>query len=217
MSNNPHGYEKSFYEYLAKRVLETYFPAEYSELELSDIPDLKMSDGNGVEVTRALYDGDAESSFIFSTNMGKPIEEVPPRRIERLEQLGYEFMEYQGKVIGCGPKEAFWETTNEIERAFNNKLDKRPNYKGIVNLFIYAPSFDCYDEAMMQLFTERITELQSNKHAFYEKVYVMDYKSIYVCETRSKRTIRIMIEKELMDNLAFETRNHTNTLYNERR
>lgn len=210
MASHIHGKGKKYDEYLAKSVLETLFPEEYSELELSDAPDLKMCEGNGVEVTRAFYNGDAESSFIFSTNVGKPIEEVSNRILERLEQLGYEFIEYKGKVFGCGSKEAFLETTNEIEWAFNNKLEKRPTYAGNVNLFIYAPSFDCYNEVMMQSFTEKITELQSDRLAKYEKVYVLDYRSVYVCETRNKRTTRVMIEKELMDNLVRDAIDHIN-------
>lgn len=191
-----HDKEKRYFEHLAKLILEELYPERYKDLIEQDSPDLKTQDGCGIEVTRSFYTGDAEASGLFQylTNQGENIE----RAKERIEKLGYKLIERNGRIIGITTKEAIWETTKEIEVAFLKKYKKIKNYTDKVDLFIYAPMFDCYSVRMITEFVKWIDSQIGENELSFGCIYIFDYASIYVCEMERKTVIR----QELQDNMV---------------
>ncbi len=190
-----HNKEKCYYEHLAKLILEGLFPQKYVKLIERDKPDLLTDSGLGVEVTRALYNGDAESLSLFQY-LRNPNNKNTIRTRSRINKLGYEVIEINGVPAGIMPKEAFWETTKEIEEAFIKKLNKIEQYSERVDLFIFAPSFDCYDIDMMIKFTKWARKEMENSNKKFGFVYVFDYSSIYECDLDNQSAIRRIIQKD---------------------
>ena len=207
---NSHDKDKRYHEYLAKLILEELFPEIYQDLTIGEKPDLRNSIGNNVEVTKAPYNGDEEASNLFSRIKGSAIDEISDRTKERFHQLGYEFHEINGRVLGHTLSEAIWETTKEIERASEKKLSKIDQYSGDVDLFIYAPTFDSYDERMIQEFAEGIAEKCTDSEKYFHIIYVFDYTSIYICKIDDASSKRLIIENEIVKGLVEKARRFVN-------
>lgn len=194
MNTNNHNKNKEYHEYLAKIVLEEVFPKKYKNLIRSESPDLINSIGNNVEVTKAPYKGDEEAYSLFTKVMGLPIDKIDGRILERFKQLGHKIYEVNGKIIGHSLNEAIWETTNEIETAIIKKLDKIDKYTGETDLFIFAPSFDSYDERLIQDYTLFVAEQSSKHRKYFHIVYIFDFVSVYICNIDNKSSRRLLLD-----------------------
>ena len=148
-----HDLYKAYYEYLAKLVLETILPAHFKNMSLQDKPDLINFDGKGVEVTRALFEGDGERTGRFRKVKNKEEHKIDKKDLIRLDQLHSHILFMQGKAAGLVPP-AQWCTLAEAEKAFTDKLQKINNYNSIFALFIYAPTFNWYELEMIEDFTQ---------------------------------------------------------------
>lgn len=78
--------QKRFDEYFAKVVLESCFPERFTDLQISDKPDLRSGDEVGIEVTNCMPARVAEA-FNLWHRVEKERENTSPRILERLEQL----------------------------------------------------------------------------------------------------------------------------------
>ncbi len=86
----------------AKLILEKYFPQQYSDLRLSDCPDLRDESRNvGIEVTLANDSKDEEAWSLGSDiHYCQLDEKTKCKKLKRLDQLGYQ---YKGEcMIGPG-------------------------------------------------------------------------------------------------------------------
>lgn len=78
--------QKRFDEYFAKVILESCFPKRFTDLQISDKPDLRFGSEIGIEVTNCMPKKVAEA-FNLWHRVAKQGEQTPPRILERLEQL----------------------------------------------------------------------------------------------------------------------------------
>ena len=192
-----HNREKRYYEYLAKMVLETFISTDFAEITLQEQPDLLNFDGRGIEVTRAMFYGDGESTGLFRRVRGKTIEEANPRDIERYEQLNTELLYYNGRIEGMCP-EAQWCTIKELQNAFIKKIGKLGMYVSNVSLFIFAPSFDWYEREMIQEFTEWAIEKQQGLSHAYTHAFVFQSTGLFICDLIDNSVELISTDKEIV-------------------
>ena len=78
--------QKRFDEYFAKVVLESCFPKRFTDLHMSDKPDLRCGNEVGIEVTNCMPK-EAVEAFNLWHRVEKQGEQTPPRILKRLEQL----------------------------------------------------------------------------------------------------------------------------------
>lgn len=78
--------QKRFDEYFAKVVLEKCFPEKFTDLQISDKPDLRCGNTIGIEVTNCMPTRVAEA-FNLWHRVAKQGTQTPPRIFERLKQL----------------------------------------------------------------------------------------------------------------------------------
>jgi len=192
-----HNTSKIYYEYLAKRVLETFMPSSFTDIALSDKPDLINSNGDGIEVTRALFAGAGEASGRFQKIRNKPIEEIDKRDLIRLQQLDCHVLYFDGKAGGYSPP-AQWCTLVEIQTAFSDKISKAATYGNTTKLFVYSPMFDWYELRMIEEFTQWAAALQKTKETGFSKVYVFEYTALYTCDLESLKVTKLDLEHDVV-------------------
>ena len=190
-----HNTSKMYYKYLAKCILETFLPSHFWGIILSDKPDLRNSNGEGIEVTRAFFAGDGEASGRFQRIKDKPINEIDKRDLARLEQLDYEVLYINGKAGGYCPP-AQWCTLSEIQECFIAKLGKASTYSNTTCLFIYSPMFDWYEHGMIEEFTQWASELQKALENKFSKVYIFEYTALYICDLEVEEVTKINLEHD---------------------
>ncbi len=78
--------QKRFDEYFAKVVLERCFPEKFTDLQISDKPDLRHGKEIGIEVTNCML-RKAVEAFKLWRMVAKYGEQTSPRILGRLEQL----------------------------------------------------------------------------------------------------------------------------------
>ena len=78
--------KKRFDEYFAKVVLESCFPKRFTDLQISDKPDLRCDNAIGIEVTNCMPQEAAEALNLWH-KVEKLGEQTPPRILDRLGQL----------------------------------------------------------------------------------------------------------------------------------
>lgn len=196
-----HDIEKKFYEHMAKMVLEQCVEEPRYRLRHSDSPDLVNYNGIGVEVTRALYPGDAEAESLYTLSVNKSLNEIKESLLNRIDEIGYEFVMWNGKVAAVGPKEAIWESTKEVEVAFLDKLEKAPKYGDKIELFIFAPPIEYCNLKIINEFTEWAINKQENKNSFFNKIYIFDFTYLYICDLLKNDVKSIFIDNETIKSL----------------
>ncbi len=189
-----HDYQKRYFEYLAKLVLEIYLPHQYKDLVLSDRPDLRMGDDYGVEVTRALYLNDAKATGIFRFLKDRHIDSVDKRHLDSMERLGIEFLlSDDGVIRGYAPNEGTWINDEELKREYIKKVEKYKNNPlliSTVDLFIYSPMYDWLEKDIIQEFMQWIDEI---KGCPFRRIIVFEFSYLYVydVETKTFETIAV--------------------------
>lgn len=147
--------QKRFDEYFAKVVLEKCFPEKFSDLQISDKPDLRCGNAIGVEVTNCMPTRVAEA-FNLWHRVAKQGEQTPPRILERLEQLkdtvhpeGNSLIWVQGSYVNddiddSPIKEFVNAVANKVERlnSTNANYAAMKSYELFVNSFIDISTFN---------------------------------------------------------------------------
>lgn len=146
--------QKRFDEYFAKVVLEKCFPEKFSDLQISDKPDLRLGNEIGIEVTNCMPKKAVEAFNLWHRveNQG---EQTPPRILEWLEQLkdtvhleGNELIWEQGSYVdddidNSPIKEFVNAVANKVERLNSANADyaEMKSYELFVNSFIDISTF----------------------------------------------------------------------------
>ena len=197
-----HNSSKTYYEYLAKLILENYLPDEYKNIIFSDRPDLRMGDNRGIEVTRALYANDIKSAGIFNHIANKHKDSVDKRHLVSLEKLGVDLLIRDNSIIfGFVPKEGVWIDDKELKREYQKKVAKyrnNPLETSINDLFIYSPMYDWLEEDIVRGFMEWVSSI--NECPFLN-VFVFEYSYLYAYNTKTKVFRKITVEKESRERL----------------
>lgn len=187
-----HNKEKLYYEHLARLLLETYLADEYHEITVSDKPDLRMGNNHGIEVTRVLLKGLGETSGIFKHIKMKKLEEVDPRHVQSINNNSYRLFCPNGIICGYSPCSAVWVSDDELRYAFINKANIISNYKAvsIVDLFMFSPMFDWYEEDRIYRFLNWAS--QNYPNSFHQIiVFEMPYIFAYTLSTKAFRSIPV--------------------------
>ncbi len=146
-----HNLEKLFYEYRAKYTLEKLFFTEYGELTHSDKPDLISSNGDGIEVTRAINPVRAKDDRFFNKNI-RNNEDVGINTLKNFcknSNIVVPFYD-NGKFIGNSYAYNVWVSNDLIINTILNKISviNKNSYKKTNNLdlYIFSDSYKEYDE-----------------------------------------------------------------------
>lgn len=186
MADN-HNQEKTYHEYLAKLILETFIPEKYKNLILSDRPDIRMGDSYGIEVTRALYPGFAQASGVFGHIARKNINQVDNRHLALLKDLGCRpLVNDEGIVFGYVPNEAIWINDGALKTAYQKKVKKyelAPLPTARNDLFIYSPMDDWLEEDLVKGF---MCWVDDTGKCPFENVIVFEYSYLYTYHVKSK-------------------------------
>lgn len=140
--------QKRFDEYFAKVVLEKCFPEKFSDLQLSDKPDLRCGNEIGIEVTNCMPK-EAVEAFNLWHRAAKQGEQTPPRILERLEQLK--------NIVHLEDNKLIWEQDSYVEddidnspikefvKAIKNKVERlnstNANYAEMKSYELFVNSF----------------------------------------------------------------------------
>ena len=183
-----HSRNKDYYEYLAKLILEKYYSESYHNLEISDRPDLKTPDGNGVEVTQAMFDGAGQAGGKFKSIKMKNINQISIKEKDAFEKHGYKLLVVNEIVCGYIPP-AQWFSLKEIQECFEEKLHKLKNYQATqkIDLFIFSPLFDYYEPQNIEAFCNWCQTKQEEESRKFRYVFIFDYTNIYKCELEKRQ------------------------------
>lgn len=204
-----HNFKKNYYECLAKLVLENALPETFDDLELTDKPDLKKTDQIGIEVTRTFFEGEAHADGIFESIKMKPYSEALFEKEQKLQQLGYKLMVYNGIVCGYYPKEAFWVSDRELKKSFEDKLSKLADYSTKHTfLFVFTPGFGLYDESDMDEFVNWAAMRQKDCNPKYESIIVFQWKDLYVCNLLQTSVRRIPLSDTVISECCQKAKEH---------
>ncbi|MBQ6148868.1 MAG: hypothetical protein IJI66_16645 [Erysipelotrichaceae bacterium] len=197
-----HDANKHYHEYIAKCVLEKYFPYLFSELSMEDAPDLRTPDGRGVEVTWAVNHTDAESSFLLSKIINLTLEDADPKIVAKLEKLDQSLLFYPGtkRIIGCSPEETS-QGIEELTDISSDKIDKTRQYKMETDLFIFTPMMGFYDDEEIKEYILWMKEAQKYREHIYKTVFIFDYEHIWKCDILTSRFVKTRIEKSDIDGI----------------
>ena len=197
-----HNSSKTYYEYLAKLILENYLPDEYKNIIFSDHPDLRMGDNRGIEVTRALYANDIKSAGIFNHIANKHKDSVDKRHLVSLEKMGTDLLiKDDGVIYGFAPKEGVWINDEELKREYQKKVLKyidNPLETSINDLFIYSPMYDWLEEDVVKGFMEWVSD---NTECPFANVFVFEYSYLYAYNTQTKEFRKIPVEETSREKL----------------
>lgn len=173
---------KGYYEFLAKYILEETLPNEFPKLKISDRPDLRLNGNIGIEVTQSSSTKDKHANAIFQEISKKSTDSTDSKKLEKLASLGYTPIIFKNKICGYSG-EAIWVTIDPIKTAFKEKTNKLGTYETeTTHLFIYAPSFNEYDESDIKEFMKFAIETQKSLQKKYSKVLVFQYTHLFVCD-----------------------------------
>ena len=163
--------ENSWYEGLAKKILEEYCADRYVNLEKRESPDFQDKiNGIGIEITRAGHEEDFKLSSIFSRVAGRTEKELTKKEKKELERnkisvvdmddyesqlhendaqnLTFTACEKHGICIGDAPVR--WASNEIVIDAIRRKIESinKSDY-GIFetyDLFVYADNFKFFEE-----------------------------------------------------------------------
>lgn len=184
---NSHDKEKKYYEYLAKKILETYIPEKYENLILSDRPDLRMGDKYGIEVTRAVYPDMTQASGVFQHIARKNIIQADSRHLLLLDKLGCRVLTNEKRIVfGYVPYEAIWINDEALKVAYQKKVKKYemwPLSTTKNDLFIYSPMDNWLEEDLVKGFMDWIDK---TRKCPFECIIVFEYSYLYTFNVKMK-------------------------------
>lgn len=175
-----HNQEKTYYELLAKEVLESFLPEIYHDLKHSDKPDLVMNECRGIEVTRAMYENDGQANGLFNKIANKNVRDIDHRHLETFERINHSLLiNKDGTVFGHGPKDAMVINSRILKEAFTKKLEKREKYAKIdaMDIFIFSPMDDWLEKNNVYEFMEWVG---INHPKSFDNIIVFEWSRLYL-------------------------------------
>lgn len=188
---------KGYYEFLAKYILEEILPNDFVNLKISDKPDLRLNGSIGIEVTQSSSLKDKYASDIFQEISKKSLDSIDSKKIKKLESFGYSPIIYKNKICGYSG-EATWVTIDPIETAFKEKSNKLGTYETeTTHLFIYAPSFNDYNESDIKEFMKYAIGNQKASKKKYSIVFIFQYTHLFVCDLIKNNLMVLDVDNDL--------------------
>lgn len=209
-----HNIEKNYYEFLAKLILENACPEKYHDIILQDKPDLVNFDGRGIEVTRSMYYGSGEASHMFQIIKNHKLKTANQRALGRLIQLGYNTIKSNtDQIVGYALKAGIWVTTSELETSYKSKISKLDHYGPNTDLFIFASSQVLYEWSDIEIFLERINLLSKNNVRNFNRVFIYQYKKLFICDTNNCGISQVDMDRKTLDIIIEEAFEFANKNY----
>lgn len=194
-----HDIDKRYYECLAKQILESYMSEKYKNLILSDRPDLRMDSSYGIEVTRVLYQSDAEVMGIFKNVANKHIDYVDKRRLDTLTKRNARLLKKaDGTIYGCVPGSAQLITADTLKEAYIKKVAKyqrHPLKTEQNDLFMFSPIADWFGKYNIEDFMHRVCETHCCP---FNTIMVFEYSYLYSYHFSSKTFTKISISADAL-------------------
>ncbi len=194
-----HNNDKRYYEYLAKTILETFIPEQYSEIVLSDRPDLSIPGKLGIEVTKA--DIFSENKNYFRKYLDKKEKsEIDEKIIKNFEKRGNQIIFHPNGTIGGFLPPARWLGIDEIKNAYTAKKKKLANYPENIPiyLFIHSPSFNDYDIDDINKYILWINSQRDGRRE-YSMVYIYQEDVLYIINIISNELQVLPIDKNKLN------------------
>ncbi len=172
--------QNRFDEYFAKVVLEKCFPEKFSDLQISDKPDLRFGNEIGIEVINCMPTRVAEA-FNLWHKAAKQGEQTPPRILGRLEQLkdtvhleGNKLIWEQGSYVDDDMDNS---PIKEFIRAVANKVERlnssNANYADMKSYELFVNStIEISTLKQILALLERVKEL-NRKSKKFDKIYLI--------------------------------------------
>lgn len=174
----PSQLNKKYEEFLAKLVLENFYPDRYIDLELSDKPDLRNETmGIGIEVTSSVEQVDREVVRLWSEAVRLPDGREKDKKIKGLKKLGINYTgnvqigkskHYDSFSVESGP-------FGKLLSAVESKLDK-------INQGHYAEmkEYDLFIHSDICMFPEEIEIKMPWLLRCMEQIHVRQYGFTYI-------------------------------------
>lgn len=205
--------QKRFDEYFAKVVLEECFPYKFSDLQISDKPDLRHGNKVGIEVTNCMPQ-EAVEAFNLWHRVAKQGEQTPPRILERLEQLkdtvhleGNELIWEQGSYVdddidNSPIKEFVNAVASKVERlnSANANYAEMKSYELFVNSFIDISTFN-----QIYALLARVKTL-NDKPKKFDNIYLITSNQKLLVFDVAKNTFDIKYLYTHLDRMAEEAK-----------
>ena len=192
---HPPHLQKRFEEMSGKLILERLFPDRYSDLKLSDKPDLQDSRNSiGVEVTSSMGEEDREGVRLWNEAVHLPDGVEKEKKIKRLQKLG---VKYSGG-IQCWPAKHYspFDANSgpcyEFLTAVRKKLDKlnQGHYAQMqqYDLFVSSDLFMWPEEqeARMAWLLSYLEKENKREHNF-SFIYALGCNALYIWNLREEK------------------------------
>ncbi|MCI8487775.1 MAG: hypothetical protein HFE36_03585 [Clostridia bacterium] len=216
--------QKQFDEHLAKVILENCFPEKFSDLQISDKPDLRCGNNIGIEVTNCTSERVLETLNLFDTLSIKN-EKSKTRSIERIEKLGAKC--YTKNNAGTLMISYPGEYTNNIENSPSNKFldavtkkikklnNKNANYAKMASyeLFVISKIASIPNFQIKAIF-ERLQQL-NNKLKKYDRIYFLTNEYNLFEFNMINNTFNERILSSQINNMIDKTNNYLKEQNNE--
>lgn len=192
-------------ECYAKLILEKFFPDEYSNLELSDRPDLRDIVHNiGIEVTSAIPTGEQEAMEL-ACKIPFLSEQQQKRRIEYLKRKGYEYTEF----CMTGPTRSYSWTGFDLpplEETFcadffcavSKKTDtlNKGHYAPMSRYNLFVQSELLVEDWMPPKMLEWVVSV-SDREKVYSVIYLLALNGLFVFNIEGKTWTKIQTDSKL--------------------
>lgn len=182
-------------ECYAKIILESFFPDEYQDLQISDRPDLRTKDGNiGIEVTSAIPQKEQEA-LALASEIPYIDKEKQKGRIDYLKKKGYKYTKY-GMLhpprsyawTGLGNPDIEITFCKDFFSAVAKKLDKLNSgkYELMARYDLFVISEIYIEEWMPEILLEKLISY-SSKRLNYSSIYLLALNGIFMFDTATQK------------------------------
>lgn len=182
--------QRNFDEFFAKVVLEECFSEKFSDLQISDKPDLRFGDKIGIEVTNCMPK-DAVEEFVLWRKKKIEGAQTPPRM-------------KRPKVVHLIDKRLVWNQgiyKDDIDNspikdfidAIKKKLDRLKNYEEMQSYELFVNSaLDVSDFKQINAILDRLICLNENRTKKFEKIYLTTINQTLLIFDVGNRTFQIL-------------------------
>lgn len=198
--------QKRFDEYFAKVVLEKCFPEKFTDLQISDKPDLRCGKEVGIEVTNCMPTRVAEA-FNLWHRVAKQGTQTPPRIFERLKQLD-EVQLVDDELIwmqGMYSQEELEDFYNAVEKKVERLNSEKANYAIMETYELFINSFIMIPDWLINVAIKRLQNINSKPKKF-DNIYLITNEKKLLIFDMSNNTLKIKYLYSYLDGMAEEAK-----------